>query len=511
MLLPAPLLIALPSGLVAAGVPVWAARVANELARRGRSVGLIVHRGDGPPLGLPLDSGVEVFDLSDASPLAGADGDHSAWIGRYEAALLRLSGRGVPVVACPTLLGDCFGIFAALSRIHTELLRVLGVCHSSVPYDAHVLTHFEAIISRFVAVSAHLAGVLADRLPHRVSDIRCVPNGVDVPSAIRARPPGDERPLQIIYVGRMDPFIKRVFSLVSLADELARGGIPHRLTLIGGGPVSHEIDAAARARPSLVRIGPLPPGDVMDLLSGADLFVLPSRSEGLSLSMLEAMSVGCVPIASRTASGAEQVIRHGENGLLVDVPIEADDGYVGRRFASAVVHAMIGGLPRLSRNAQNTVRDRFSLSRCVDALEREIDLAASSPSRSWPRERGCEFSASDASIGPRGAAALDSLLSALASAGARIIVHGVGRHTIALREVIEPYLRSIVAFADDDPMSQGRFLWGVPVVPPADASGLGATDAVISSWINMNAIWSARGVYESRGIRVHRIYRGTNE
>ena len=55
--------------------------------------------------------------------------------------------------------------------------------------------------------------------------------------------------------------------------------------------------------------------DVIDLLAKADAFCLPSIWEGLPVSLLEALSVGCVPICS-PVGGIVSVIKDSENGLL---------------------------------------------------------------------------------------------------------------------------------------------------------------------------------------------------
>lgn len=65
--------------------------------------------------------------------------------------------------------------------------------------------------------------------------------------------------------------------------------------------------------------------NVGDYLACADYFVLSSTWEGLPLSLLEAMSMGCVPI-STPAGGVVDVIRDGENGLLCPT-FETDDFY----------------------------------------------------------------------------------------------------------------------------------------------------------------------------------------
>lgn len=65
--------------------------------------------------------------------------------------------------------------------------------------------------------------------------------------------------------------------------------------------------------------------NVGDYLACADYFVLSSLYEGLPLSLLEAMSMGCIPI-STPAGGVADVIKNGENGLLCPT-FETEDFY----------------------------------------------------------------------------------------------------------------------------------------------------------------------------------------
>jgi len=60
-----------------------------------------------------------------------------------------------------------------------------------------------------------------------------------------------------------------------------------------------------------------PQADVVPYLQAADIFVLPSAAEGLSVAMLEAMSCGLAPIVTRVG-GSGEVITDGQDGLLID-------------------------------------------------------------------------------------------------------------------------------------------------------------------------------------------------
>jgi glycosyltransferase involved in cell wall biosynthesis len=100
--------------------------------------------------------------------------------------------------------------------------------------------------------------------------------------------------------------------------------------------------------------------DVLSILKGFDLFVLPSVTEGLGTSLLDAMACSRPIVASRVG-GIPEVVRHGETGLLVPVKDARDlaasiirlllDPALAKRFADA-------GLAR--------VREKFSVERMVN-------------------------------------------------------------------------------------------------------------------------------------------------
>jgi glycosyltransferase involved in cell wall biosynthesis len=55
--------------------------------------------------------------------------------------------------------------------------------------------------------------------------------------------------------------------------------------------------------------------DASELISGADIFVMPSRSEALCQALLEAMHQGVCPVVS-DAGGMKEVVRHGQDGVV---------------------------------------------------------------------------------------------------------------------------------------------------------------------------------------------------
>jgi len=101
--------------------------------------------------------------------------------------------------------------------------------------------------------------------------------------------------------------------------------------VVGGGPMEEECRQLAQQLPITDRIrftGYVPHEQVFSLAADADLFVFASQTETQGLVIAEAMSVG-LPCVAVEATGAIEVIRDGENGLLT----KPDD----QEFAQAVM------------------------------------------------------------------------------------------------------------------------------------------------------------------------------
>jgi len=507
-----PLLIALPQGLGVSGVNLWAARLADAVVRRGRPAALLLHREPAghAALNLELHPAVERIDLTDMPPLDRASGDLTPWVERYGDAVHRLADdAGAPVVLSPNLLGDCYGIAAALCRSMPESLRVVGWHHSPIDYNDRVLGHYEPILARFVGVSEHIVDRLRAAVPHRAADVLNIPYGVPVPRHAPRRAPLAARPVRLLYIGRLDHQQKRVLAFAALARELTRRGVEHELVLIGDGPASQRLDGEIAGLPTVRRLAPVAPATINRWLDRSDAMLLASRYEGLSVSMLEAMARGCVPIVTRGDSGVGQAIDEGINGELADPCLDGHEADVGRALADAVERFLARAPGVMSEAAWRTARERFSIERHADAVEAMLDAVAGEPPRTWPPDRPAAFNARDeaggtGSVPPDGARRLASVLERLA--GRRIVVHGTGEHTRQLADVLESSRVTVVAFSDDDRQRHGSLLWDKPVVAPHKVSETGATDVVISSWINQQAIWSRRAVYEQQGIAVHTLY-----
>lgn len=123
------------------------------------------------------------------------------------------------------------------------------------------------------------------------------------------RPPG--QPLRIAFVGSFAQMYKGPDLLLHAAARCVRGGLPLEVRFAGDGRHRAEMEALAQKlglQSSARFLGMLPYGQaVYDLLDAVDLFVMPSRTEGLPRAMLEAMARGC-PCIGAAVGGIPELL-----------------------------------------------------------------------------------------------------------------------------------------------------------------------------------------------------------
>ena len=152
-----------------------------------------------------------------------------------------------------------------------------------------------------------------------------IPNGVELPDEMKAGG-GAERVRAFLYLGRLSTNTRRdVPTLVRAFDRLAATYPDVELAVVGGGELFEETRRLAETCAARDRIH-LPGFDQSEKwLAWADCFVLPSRREGLSNALLEAMAAGLPCIANDIPPNRE-VLDDGKAGVLV--PVENCDALV---------------------------------------------------------------------------------------------------------------------------------------------------------------------------------------
>jgi glycosyltransferase involved in cell wall biosynthesis len=170
-------------------------------------------------------------------------------------------------------------------------------------------------------VSDHGRAQLTARTPRSAWDkLRLVHCGVDVQEfrASSARHEGEADDLHILTVGRLVP-LKGQGVLIRAVGELHRRGVPARLTIVGDGPERDSLETLSRkagVADHVILLGAVGQDDIRRNYAHADVFCLPSFSEGLPVVVMEAMAME-LPVVATGVAGVPELVEDGHSGLLV--------------------------------------------------------------------------------------------------------------------------------------------------------------------------------------------------
>ena len=118
------------------------------------------------------------------------------------------------------------------------------------------------------------------------------------------------------FVGRLVP-IKQIHQFISSVGAIKRMMPNVRAVIIGDGPLREELQSYSEELglgDNIEFLGKVK--DVESILTRSKIFVLTSKSEGLSIALAEAMAVGVVPVVADVGELSDLVI-DGVNGYLV--------------------------------------------------------------------------------------------------------------------------------------------------------------------------------------------------
>ena len=291
--------------------------------------------------------------------------------------VLRLHQIRPDVIHAHEMLSPTTTAVAAKRLFHTPVVVTLH--RGGLLGDIDKLNHrpggkarlrlFQKRVDGVIAISQEIDQELATTgFPAQVRHF--IPNGVDIQTfhpaaseekqALRQSLSLPANAPVILYSGRLVPE-KRVDLLLRLWSEIQPQTSGAILWILGSGP---EEERLRQMQAEGVRFAGFV-DDVSASLRAADVFVLPSSTEGLSIAMLEAMASGLACVLTRVG-GAADVIQHGRNGLLVDPDSPAD-------LRKALLSVLQNPQRRaeLGQQARQTIVDGYSL---ASLATRWVDL-----------------------------------------------------------------------------------------------------------------------------------------
>ena len=258
-----------------------------------------------------------------------------------------------------------YGLLAALMARVPVVIASVHSCQE-FPKRQFLLRALPRIVSStvdlYLAVSDAAAQVLRNtyRIPKR--KIRVVRNGIRLEPF--ERKPTDSTVSRADYAGKHPVILttgrlseekghKYLLNAAALLPEA-------RFVFAGAGPELGNLEKQAKNLGIDKRVTFLGyREDIPDLLADCDLFVLPSISEGLPVSLLEAMAA-CKPVIVSSVGGNKEVVVHGENGLVVPA---ADPAALAGAITTVLSDPALS--QRLAMAGKAMVKQQYSAERMV--------------------------------------------------------------------------------------------------------------------------------------------------
>lgn len=221
--------------------------------------------------------------------------------------------------------GRLAALFLSLIRVKLPIVYTL---HDSSPwlcsYDSEMeekirkiaYTNLEVRICRradhIIAVSKTIKDELISRWNICEEKITVIPSGVNTSFF----EPGKNKSDYCLFVGQLTRR-KGVEYLIRAVHKLSKD---IRCIIIGEGPERNSLIKSVNElnlSGKIIFTGAVPFDRLKSLYAQASFFVLPSISEGLPLTILEAMASGC-PVIASSVSGVVDIVEDGYNGFLVE-------------------------------------------------------------------------------------------------------------------------------------------------------------------------------------------------
>ena len=208
---------------------------------------------------------------------------------------------------------------AIIKKYFPDVVRCISIIHN----DKVILYRKADFMQKYMDI---VAGVSKKINAHLANDfgvdkikIRYKESPVDYVEHLKRNYTVDKNePLRIGYAARVTKFQKRADLLVPLMLELNKQGVNYHLNIAGDGNYLDKLITLIEENELAGYVtlhGNIPRDNMPDYWRNQDIFLNVSDFEGASISMLEAMSYGAVPVVT-AVSGTEEFVQEGKSGFV---------------------------------------------------------------------------------------------------------------------------------------------------------------------------------------------------
>lgn len=255
-----------------------------------------------------------------------------------------ISNREGAIVTNLDLELYCLGVYPRHNK------TIYFICHDDG--FLHLAKKFNDTIDVFIAHNIEVFNSLKSLLPNRIYEIFFIPHGVSLQNY--DRPENSNRKLTIAYLARHH-VLKGLYDLPKINQLLLDNKIEVDWLIMGDGNERVNFIDQTKHLENFIFAIPKTNEEVIEELKKCDIFILPSRKDGLPVALLEAMSVGCVPVVSNFSEGIKKVVT--ENiGYIVDV-----GNNVGFAECITKLHRNRYELKVKSKNAIDSINKNYNI------------------------------------------------------------------------------------------------------------------------------------------------------
>lgn len=302
-------LISLPRGFALGGLEIWTLNIYRLLQENNKNVSLLsLSNSENTDLILANQYN---YDIIDCSPKT------TNYV-KYLKYIMNVIDHHKPNVVIPNVSEEVFLACNILIKKFNREFRVVSILHSDTEFSYLQSARYENIIDKFVCVSEEIKKELVKRFPHRVQDIYALITPIRIEKYSRIYS-NKENPIKLGYVGRLVKPDKRADLLLNLIEELEKRKVKYKFDIVGIGEYYEIINKYIREKriENKVRlVGGLPNSQVYEFWRDKDIFINVSDLEGTSISMLEGLYNGAVPVLT-DVSGVRKFVTQGVNGFVV--------------------------------------------------------------------------------------------------------------------------------------------------------------------------------------------------
>ncbi len=235
-----------------------------------------------------------------------------------------------------------------------KTIKVFPTLHLGVPSMIQTALASMGQWNKIICISPQLKSLLDIEISEGLSVF--IPNGIEPVGWVER---DYEKIIRILYVGRIEDSQKGIFLLPKIIASLKQIRTDFKLVIIGNGPSMSDLKRMIVDYNIADRVclrSSLPHDQVIQAMKENHFLIMPSYYEGMPIVMLEAMSSGLIPIASKLHGHTDMLVKEGITGFY-GLPGNADS------FVAAIVKAIQdrSKLKQVSKNASDLVMDQYNL------------------------------------------------------------------------------------------------------------------------------------------------------